>query len=34
MKQIREEIKKDSLLDFYASVQRSAGRDQEDKQIQ
>ncbi|HJN02952.1 MAG: tRNA guanosine(34) transglycosylase Tgt [Nitrospinota bacterium] len=34
MKRIREEIKKDSLLDFYASVQRSAGRDQEDKQIQ
>ena len=34
MKQIREEIKKDSLLDFYARVQRSAGRDQEDKQIQ
>ena len=34
MKRIREEIKKDSLLDFYARVQRSAGRDQEDKQIQ
>ncbi len=34
MKQIREEIKNDLLLDFYASVQRSAVRDQEDKQKQ
>ncbi len=34
MKQIREEIKKDSLLDFYSSVKRSTVRDQGDNQKQ
>jgi len=32
MKKIREEIKNDSLLDFYAGAQRLAVRDQEEKQ--